>query len=246
MLGILFGSLALAYYIAIECLTEGQAFTAVWLFLAVLSLAAGFYKRYRKKHPSKKKLSLWWETFWRTSAGILCVLLLVVFGRILTGMFSSLPPGMDYIVVLSQTEIPGETENELNNRLDCAAVYLTQNPRAKVIVSGGWNSSEGYSKAHTMYQYLMRKGIGSGRILWETQSRNTMENLRYSMSICGGPYGSLGVVSSDFFSYRAVRIARNVGMQNVRGLSVTTPSWLWPHRVVLEILCVLRDKFLGI
>ena len=100
--------------------------------------------------------------------------------------------------------------------------------------------------AHTMYQYLQRCGIGSGRILWETHSRNTTENLRYSISICGGPYGSLGVVSSDYFSYRAVRIARNLGMQNVRGAAVTTASWLWPHRIVLEILCVLRDKFLGI
>lgn len=246
MLGILFGSLALAYYIAIECLTEGQAFTVVWLFLAVLFVTAGVCHRYQRKHPQKKKPSLWWATFWRTSAGILCVLLLVVLGRIVTGMLSFLPPEMDYIVVLSQTEISGETENELNSRLDRAAVYLTENPRTKVIVSGGWNSSEGYSKAHTMYQYLMRCGIGSGRILWETQSRNTVENLRYSMSICGGPYGSLGVVSSDYYSYRAVRIARNLGMQNVQGMAVTTPSWLWPHRVVLEILYILRDKFLGI
>ena len=97
-----------------------------------------------------------------------------------------------------------------------------------------------------MYRYLLRQGISSERIFWETYSRSTVDNLVNSAAIAGGRQARLGIVVSDYFAYRAVRLARNERLPNVCSVTAATPSWLLPHRLVQELLRVLQDKFFGI
>ncbi len=234
------------YYGVLTYGAGGQQLTVAWLVLGFFFLAAGLWRRYRRRHPSERKLPLWWRTFSGTSLLLFLILCTVVWGRIVVGMMSSLPPGLPYVVVLSQVENRGESREELRERLDCAVEYLNENPETMVIVSGGWDPAEGSSRAHTMYQYLLHCGIGSNRIIWETHSKNAVGNLRYSMSIAGGPEAEIGVIASDYFTYRAMRIARNLGMRNARGFAAPTAAWLWPHRILQELLWVVHDKFLGI
>ncbi len=245
MLWIVLGSACLAYYAAIEYFSEGQPMTVVWIFLAVLFLVCYLWREYRKRHSGKKR-PLWFRTFCVTSLCLLLVLLGVTASRIILSMLSSAEPSLDYIVILAQQDIEGETEAELVKRLDRAVEYLQENENTSVIVSGGWEADKGSSSARVMYQYLLRRGVERERIFWETYSTNTKENLSYSMVIAGGQQARMGIVASDYFTYRACRVARNLGMTTVEGIPSDTPAWLLPHRLTTEVLRVLEDKFLGI
>ena len=245
MLWIILGSACLAYYAAIEYFSEGQPMTVVWIILAAIFLACYLWREYRKRRPAGKR-PLWFRTFCVTSLCLLLVLLGVTMSRIVLGLFPSPEPDLDYIVILAQQDIEGESDTELVKRLDAAVAYLQQNPDTSVIVSGGWEPAQGSSGARVMYQYLLRHGVERERIFWETYSTDTEENLYYSMVIAGGRQARMGVVSSDYFAYRACRVARNLGIADVQSIPAGTTAWLLPHRLVTELLCVLEDKFLGI
>lgn len=245
MFWILSGALCLIYYVFLETLAAGQELTVIWLLLAVLFLGIALYKNYRKACPGKKP-PLWVRTFFVTSLVLLAVLTGVTESRIVAGMVAGAPEGLEYIVILSQEELPGESEEELVGRLDRAVSYLQENPQTCAIVSGGWDSEKGSSRAFVMYRYLLRQGISSERIFWETYSRSTVDNLVNSAAIAGGRQARLGIVVSDYFAYRAVRLARNERLPNVCSVTAATPSWLLPHRLVQELLRVLQDKFFGI
>ena len=244
MLWLMLGALCLIYYVILETLAAGQELTVVWLGLAALFLCLYLYRAYRRAHPGKEP-SLWQKTFCTTSLILLAVLLGVAASRIAAGMLTPPPEGLEYIAILSEEELPGESERELADRLDRAVAYLQENPQTRVIVSGGWDSVRGSSRAHVMYQYLLRHGIGSERIFWETYSRSTRDNLINSAAIAGGRQSRLGIVVSDYFTYRAMRIARGTGLYFVCGIPSATPLWLLPHRLTQELLQVLYDKFMG-
>lgn len=245
MFWIILGCSCLIYYSVIEYAAKGQQMTMIWLFLAILFFLMYARGRYRKKHPRPSR-PLWVRTFCYTSLILLAILAGVVESRIIASMLSAPKSGLSYIVILSQNEITGETQEELEARLDCAVRYLKANPDTRVIVSGGWDSDKGYSKAHVMYEYLLECGVENNRISWEARSLNGEENLRYSMSISGGAEVPLGLVTSNFYSYRAARVARNVGLQHPQSLPAQTSVWLLPHRLAQEFIYVLRDKFFGV
>ncbi len=172
------------------------------------------------------------------------ILLAVAGSRVVAGMMASPSQELDYLIILSEKELVGETEDELADRLDTAVEYLLAHPDVQVVVSGGWDAEKGFAKARVMYQYLVRKGVEAERIDWEMTSQNTRENLRNCISKVGGLEARVGIVSSDYFAYRALRTARGLGMSGARSVPSATPAWLWPQRVAEEILYVLRDKLL--
>ncbi|MCI8565381.1 MAG: YdcF family protein [Lachnospiraceae bacterium] len=246
MFWLLSGMLCLVYYVLLENLAAGLELTIVWLLLALGFLCTYLLKVYRKAHPAKKKRPLWQKTFCYTSLALFLVLAGVTVSRTVAGMFLPVPEELEYIAILSEEEVEGESEQELVDRLNRAVAYLEENPQTCVIVSGGWDSEKGSSRAHVMYLYLLRHDIGNERIFWETYSRSTKDNLINSAAIAGGRWSKLGIVVSDYFAYRAMRIARNTGLPNVCAVPSATPLWLLPHRLAAELLWVLHDKFLGI
>lgn len=238
-------NLCIIYYFILKYLVGGQEMIILWPVLGVLFLLVYFYKRYRKKRTDSK-WPLWLRTFCTTSVMLALILTGVVESRIIAQIFYSPKPNLDYIVVLSQNELPGESDEEWMHRLDCAAAYLKENPGTRVIVSGGWDSEKGSSQAHMMYQYLIQKGIENRRIFWEIYSDNTVENLRNCMTMVGGPRVKVGIIASDYFAYRAERIARSIGFTGGTAIPCNTDLAALPHRLAAEFLYVLHDKFLGI
>lgn len=245
MIWLFLGTLCLIYYAVLECFAGGQPFCVVWPLLAALFYMCFFFREHRRRHGSWKT-PLWFRTFCITSLILFLVLIGVVGSRVLTTMLSRPDGGLSYIVLLTQEEIVGETQQEQEERMNTAVRYLQKNPEARVIVSGGWDSERGASQAYTTYQYLISCGIPANRILWEIRSENVAENLQYSMNIAGGPQERIGIVASDYYTYRAARIGRSVGLVQPDTIPASTTWWLYPHRLAAEIFYVLQDKFLGI
>ncbi len=124
-------------------------------------------------------------------------------------------PDADYIIVLGAA-VYGETPSiTLQNRLEGAVRYLTDNPKTKAVVSGGQGEGEAISEAECMRRYLTEADIDLSRILMEDRSTSTMENLTFSKAVIeadGGGVDHVVIVSSGYHLYRAEKMASQLGM----------------------------------
>jgi uncharacterized SAM-binding protein YcdF (DUF218 family) len=110
-------------------------------------------------------------------------------------------------------------------------------PRARLIMSTGDNQWLGITNAQVMVEYAARLGIPRENLIKEDRSRNTYENLRYSMDIIereGLQQPTL--VTLDLYTRRAVATARKLGWKDPYWLSVYSKGepaygykWLQTH-----------------
>lgn len=148
---------------------------------------------------------------------------------------------LDYIIVLGAQVKEDGPSVVLKYRLDSAINYLNQNPETICIVSGGQGSNETRTEAEGMYDYLTTHGIASERILLEDQSKNTMENIKYSKLLLDESYQNVGIVTNNFHTFRAVRIAKAQGLHNVCGIAAESTALYLPNNVLRECLGILKE-----
>lgn len=125
----------------------------------------------------------------------------------------------------------------LQDRLDKALAYLEEHPDMTVVVSGGQGENEPTSEAQGMADYLAAHGFSQEKIILETQSHNTNQNLRYSAQHLkeAGVDIKEGViiVSNGFHLTRAKMLAGRAGYENVSTLAA--PSSHTPTRLKMYI-----------
>ena len=86
----------------------------------------------------------------------------------------------DYFLVLGHQLKPDATPSpELITRLEGALWASEKNPDARVVVSGG-AQARGICESEVMKRWLVDKGVDAGRILQESQSLDTVENISLS------------------------------------------------------------------
>ena len=71
----------------------------------------------------------------------------------------------------------------LQDRLDTALAYLEEHPEMTVVVTGGQGDDEPVSEAQCMYDYLTEHGVDGSRIVKEDRSRNTWQNINYTLTL---------------------------------------------------------------
>lgn len=71
----------------------------------------------------------------------------------------------------------------LQDRLDTALDYWKENPDILVVVTGGKGKDEPVSEAQSMYDYLTANGVEGEKILMEDRSRNTWQNVNYTLDL---------------------------------------------------------------
>lgn len=134
----------------------------------------------------------------------------------------------------------------LNNRINAAYEYLTENPNAICIASGGQGTDEPISEAQCIKNALTGMGIDPERIITEDRSRNTFENIRNSLEITD----SLGLprkgvlITSEFHQLRAKMTAKKQGME-VYSKSSSTSPFLLPSYWIREWFGVMYELIIG-
>lgn len=118
----------------------------------------------------------------------------------------------DYLVVLGAA-IYGETPSlSMTERCNTAIRYLNLNPDCIAIVSGGQGNDEIVPEAEVMKRLLLDGGIAESRILVESKSSSTYENLNNSSELI--PDGaSVAVCTSEYHIYRAKLIGKDLGLE---------------------------------
>ena len=125
----------------------------------------------------------------------------------------------------------------LQDRLDKALEYLEDYPDITVVVSGGQGTNEPTTEAEGMADYLVEHGISRERIILESQSHNTNQNLRWSarhLAEAGiDVKDGVIIVSNGFHLTRVRMLAGRAGYENVSTLAA--PSSHLPSRLKMYI-----------
>ncbi|MCQ2427942.1 MAG: YdcF family protein [Clostridia bacterium] len=168
----------------------------------------------------------------------------------------------DYIIIHGAGLINGNRISKLfAARIDKAIeVYNKCNVKPVIIPSGGKGDDELISEADAMRQYLIEHGIPNEKILPETSSTTTMENLSFSKDLIlsrthiepdikrgiplirrSGSGPRVALVSSNYHIYRCLSYASEIGMECV-GIGAKVAPYYWVGAVIREFAAVFRGK----
>lgn len=135
------------------------------------------------------------------------------------------------LIILGSGIENGHPSPTLKQRLDVGAAYAKHYPEALLVMTGGLGFKEQMTEASVMSEYLQQQHhIDPSRILLETQSTSTEENLRHVQPLLAQQHISLKqpivIATSDFHILRAKAIAKHQGYQQILSLSAPTPLYI--------------------
>lgn len=154
------------------------------------------------------------------------------------------PDGLDLILVLGARLREDGPCRTLRYRLETAAAYMKASPETVCIVSGGQGPDEPCPEAEGMALYLKDLGIDKGRILLESRSSNTRQNLLFCRDLLPPACGRIGIVTSDFHMYRSLFLARAYGLPPAYGIAAKSARLYLPANLLRESCSLLKDRLL--
>lgn len=147
----------------------------------------------------------------------------------------------DETLIILGCEIMGEKPSLMQvERLEAAYQFLSANPSANVVCSGGQGKNEKVSEAYAMKRWLTERGIEETRIFMEDCSETTQENIRFSKRIIQAENlnPDVAVCTNEFHLYRAFLIAEKEGL-SCTSVSAPTAWWLFATFYVRELYAIL-------
>lgn len=232
-----------AYGLAVLGTRSGTSFWVMWMALAALFVILGLSFWFH-----------WWALMPKIARNAIIALLtvgLVCFGvveaRIIAAMNAAAEPGLDVVIVLGAQVRHNGPSRVLRYRLDEALDYLEANPQTICVVSGGQGPNEPFPEAQGMAEYLEEHGIAGERIIQESKSTTTEENIRFSRKLIESHVGdgdvqdvSIGVVTNNFHMFRALQIAHANGLPQAQGLPAGSPPDMLVNNMVREFFAEIK------
>lgn len=222
---------------------SGTLSFAIWIFGALFFLLLYFL-------AGKKR----WSKLPKLIRNVFCIIvsICVLAGVILSGAMLSHfgdkgEKDMDYIIVLGAQMRSYGPSVIFRYRLDAAYKYMQENPDCICIVSGAQGVNEHISEGEGGREYLIAKGIPEDRVIAETNSFNTVQNVKYSMDIIGGVDNrpekelKIGVVTNNYHLFRGIHLAMAETEGEVSGIAGHTVPRFLPNNMVRECFGILRD-----
>lgn len=150
-------------------------------------------------------------------------------------------PSLDYLVVLGARVLDHGPCAGFARRIEAAKAHLESNPGTICIACGGRGDDELVSEASCASMCLRERGIEPDRIILEDNSRNTSESLRNVAGIVDVGQDRIGIVTSGYHLFRALAIARWLGMTSVVGISAGNPPRRTAAHLARESLAMAKD-----
>lgn len=179
------------------------------------------------------------------------------FVRIFSVNESSASKSKDQNVVVLGCGVRGNSPTiMLRQRIEAARLFLEENPDAYAVLSGGQGPDEDISEAECMKEYLTDKTkaaedagyfdqacnlhgvnwsgkgeipvIDESRILLDSESVNTNENIQNSISVLqqnGRKTDNLVIVTQWYHEYRAMQVAQQNGVTSVSAYPAAIDWW---------------------
>lgn len=195
-------------------LLVGYGMTAL-CFLGLAAILAFYGLLYRRKSRT--------AVFLRVLASVLLIagfsLLIVTEIPIVRDARGDTNADADYLIVAGAA-VHGVTPSlSMRERTDAALVWLNEHPDGIAIVSGGQGKGEDITEAQAMFDLLTAQGISPERILMESESSSSYENLLFSLRLLresgGDMTARIAVCSSEYHLHRLSYIAEELGFTPV-------------------------------
>ena len=151
------------------------------------------------------------------------------------------PPYDAALVLGVELDADDAPTEELARRVMAAARAYWGGACARLVLCGGRLPGHRRSEAEVMARMLAALGVPKRVLIWEDQSRDTMENCRNAAALLGGT-GRVLVVTSDYHLRRAVMTARRAGLR-ADGLAAKTTGGRVGKRLMEA--CYIADLLLG-
>ncbi|MEY8445147.1 YdcF family protein [Enterococcus ratti] len=153
----------------------------------------------------------------------------------------------NYIIVLGAGLLNGEKVSPLlAKRINKAIAFYWAQSKATLnppilLMSGGQGADEKIPEAIAMKQYALAKGIPERDILVETNSKTTLENMRFSKEIMDqqtdGSYRAI-FTSNNYHIFRAGLYARQAKLK-ADGIGGKTALYYLPNAFLREYIAIL-------
>lgn len=152
----------------------------------------------------------------------------------------------DAIVVLGAAEYAGKPSPVFEARLNHALELFNKDLAPLIITTGGTYPNEKFSEGEVGKKYLENKNIPAEKIIAETQSLTTQENLAGVAKIAAEKnIKKIILVSDPFHMYRAKKIAERMGftvfVSSTRKSPISKNKWLELRYMGRELLLTVRD-----
>ncbi|MGN1345082.1 MAG: YdcF family protein [Traorella sp.] len=144
----------------------------------------------------------------------------------------------DYVLVLGYQLDHNQMSETLVYRLDKAYEYANNNLDSQLVLCGGITRENSISEASVMYDYLVKKGISSERLILEDKSTDTIENIHNSLNYIQ-PNSKIVILSSNYHVKRAKMIASKAGLETL-GIQSKAPITLIPNQLLFEKLGLIK------
>ena len=223
------------YSYIVFCVGSGTAFFSVWILAGIFFVACDFmtiFNLWRRLPTIFKRIGL-------IFLAIFFTLFVIIEGFIVSGFFASEQANLDYIIVLGAQVYENGPSSILKYRLDRALKYLNENENTKCIVCGGQGYNEPFAEAVGMKKYLKEQGISESRIIMETESQNTEQNIKNSLEYVERG-SSIGIVTNNFHMARSLQIARENGIKNASGIVAGMNNLYLLNNMVREFLSEIK------
>lgn len=188
------------------------------------------------------------ESFWNVAFAILVAgaLIIAVFIGFMALSASNRPKNQEKItVVVLGCKVDGNVPSRmLYDRIKTAYDYLSENPQAVCVASGGQGNGESISEAECIKRELVKLGIDETRIFIEDKSTNTRENIMFSVKVIAENSlpTDIAIASDNFHQLRAKIYADKNGL-NAYSLGCPTIWYLNPSYWTREIPAIIIAIF---
>ncbi len=146
-------------------------------------------------------------------AGALCFAMALGVLEIMQLSVPAPSPDSDAVIVLGcQVKMDGTPSVQLEYRLNAALETYQENPRP-IVVCGAQGADEPAPEGVVMRDWLVARGVPEEDVLAETESRDTVQNLRNAASLLPEGTRTVTLVTSDYHLPRAIQISRDLGLQ---------------------------------
>lgn len=132
----------------------------------------------------------------------------------------------------------------VDRALSFAAAQEAVTGKAPVFLpTGGKGSDESCSEGEAMRRYLLSQGIPEDRILAETESVDTEQNMKFSKVLADANYpgAEAAFCTTGFHVFRSGMLSRAAGW-NLDGFGAPTVWYFWPNAFIREFLGLLWES----
>ena len=179
-----------------------------------------------------------------------CILL----GTIITGIKAAkhIPAfDKDYIIIHGcQIRKDGTLTKLLQSRVDRAVEFAKwqKDKTGKDIIfvpSGGKGNDEVISEGEAMKRYLLENGISENKIIAETSSTSTEENITFAKELLEKDFGSpdykAAFSTTNYHVFRTGMLAEQNGLK-AEGIGSRTKAYFWINAFVREFIATIVER----